>query len=173
MAIIVEGMDNAGKSTLARSFGLRVVHPGPRPETQGEEAMCLDYQLETCGLNRVMDRVTSISTPCYTGNFASLYTEYLDAMLSQPHCVLVYCRPPMDIIKDFSHHSAKSYDDEAKIKWLQDNAEIIVARYDLYMSRFPHLKYDYTNPDQTLLGLAKKAQTNLEAWNRWRSLTTQ
>lgn len=172
MAIIVEGFDNSGKSTLAASFGLRVVHPGPRPSTDGEEAMCLDYQLETCGLNRVMDRVTSISTPCYTGNFSSLYTQYLDAMLSQSHCVLIYCRPPIHVINDFSHHSAKSYDDEDKIKWLRDNAEAIVGRYDLYMAQFPHLKYDYTNPDQSVVDLAKKAQTSLEAWTRWRSLTT-
>ena len=173
MAIILEGFDNSGKSTLAASFGLRVVHPGPRPETPGEEAMCLDYQLETCGSNRVMDRVTSISTPCYTGNFASLYTRYLDAMLSQPHCVLVYCRPPIDIIKDFSHHSAKSYDDEAKIKWLHDNTEVIVDRYDLYMAQFPHMIYDYTKPDYSVKDLALKTQSNLEAWHTWKFLTTR
>lgn len=135
--------------------------------------MCLDYQLKTCNKNRVMDRVTSISTPCYTGNFASMYRQYLDSMLSQVHCVLVYCRPPLKVIMDFSRHSAKSYDDETKIKWLYDNAEAIVSRYDLYMAQFPHVKYDYTNPDQALMDLAKNAQTSQEAWVQWRSLTTQ
>lgn len=173
MAIILEGFDNSGKSTLAASFGMRIVHPGPRPVSDGEEAMCLDYQLETCQDYRVMDRITSVSTPCYTGNFASTYQEYLDAMLQKRHCVLVYCRPPLEVIMDFSRHVAKSYDEESKILWLRDNAEAIVGRYDLYMSQFPHLKYDYTNPDRSVVALAKEAQTSLEAWTRWKSLTTR
>ena len=171
MAIIVEGFDNAGKSTLARSFGLEIVHPGPRPATQLEESFCLSGQALDCSRRIVMDRVTSISTPCYSGHFKSIYRQCLDAMLNQPRCVLIYCRPPLEVIKDFSNHIAKSYDDETKIKWLHDNAEAIVSRYDLYMSVFPHVKYDYTRPDEGLRQMALQAQSSVEAWNTWKSLT--
>lgn len=171
MAIIVEGFDNSGKSTLAASFGLEIVHPGPRPVTLMEEMTCLNSQSVDCTERLVMDRVTSISSPCYTGHFKGIYRRCLDSMLSKPHCVLIYCRPPIEVIKDFSNHIAKSYDDETKIKWLHDNAEAIVSRYDLYMSVFPHIKFDYTKPDEGVRHLARAAQSSTESWNRWKSLT--
>lgn len=167
MAIIVEGFDNSGKSTLAASFGLEIVHPGPRPATWQDTLKCMDDQLATCGRNLVMDRVTPISQPCYTGKYDPIYAQYLNGMLSTQHCVLIYCRPPINIIMDFSRHQVKSYDDEVKVKWLKDHAIEIVDRYDSFMSCFPHKRWDYTHPDMRVFYDAIAAQTFPGEWEKW------
>lgn len=170
MAIILEGMDGGGKSTLAASFGLDVVHPGPRPTSKLEEARCISRQLVYSRRMLVMDRVTAISTPCYTGNFSSLYRRAVDAMI-RCGAVIVYCRPPIEIIKDFSRHVIKSYDDETKLKWIHDHAEEIVGRYDIYMSAFPHMRYDYTNPDPSVPAMALEAISTPQGMESWNFLT--
>ena len=167
MAIIVEGFDNSGKSTLAASFHLTVVHPGPRPKNEEEERLCLEHQLMTCGNLIVMDRVTSLSTPAYSGNASVRYGSYLRRMLDTPYCVLVYCRPPIEVIKDFSRHICKSYDEASKVQWLHDHAEEIVERYDFMMSQVPHRVYDYTNPDLELHGAALSSLIHREEWKKW------
>jgi hypothetical protein len=83
------------------------------------------------------------------------------------HCVFIYCRPPIEVIKDFSKHIAKSYDEVNQIQWLHDNAERIVAAYDDYFMFIPHRKYDYTNPDRGVLDAAIEAQHSVEGWKRW------
>lgn len=167
MAIIVEGFDNSGKSTLAASFHLTVVHPGPRPTTEEEERLCLENQLAMCGNLIVMDRVTSLSTPAYSGNTSINHWNYIRRMLDTPHCVLIYCRPPIEVIKDFSRHICKSYDDVHKVQWLHDHAEEVVHRYDLMMAAIPHRVYDYTNPDPDLYGAALESLVYKQEWKKW------
>lgn len=163
MAIIVEGFDNSGKSTLAASFGLEIVHPGPRPKNAVEESDCFHAQYAQAAKPVVLDRVTCISTPCYTGRASQKYAHWLQKMLETPHCVLIYCRPPLRLIKDFSGHRAKGYDTPEKIKWLQNNCDEIVGRYDRWMGMVPHLTYDYTGHDLDL-DLIKQSQYNFGAW---------
>lgn len=171
MAIIVEGFDNSGKSTLAASFGLEVVHPGPRPKSAADVKTCLIHQLRQARLPVVMDRVTAISHPCYAFRQPDqIESDYLKAMLETHHCVLVYCRPPIEVVMDFSKHVAKSYDDERKIRWLREHAARIVKTYDSLMARLPHMKYDYTNPDQNVTTEAFQAQFVLGDWKRCKSL---
>ena len=173
MAIIVEGFDNSGKSTLAASLGRPVVHPGPRPGPSEE----LDYlveQLRTSVHPVTMDRVTAISQPCY-GDIASLpfYLPYVRKMLDSYPCILIYCRPPTEVIKDFSNHVVKSYDDENKVRWLQDNADRIIANYDHVMAKIPHLRYDYTDPDPNVIELALNSSQSLGAWSDAKSYLRQ
>lgn len=170
MAIILEGFDNSGKSTLAASFGLDVVHPGPRPRSFREENDYLESQLRDCRLPIVMDRVTSVSTPCYTGDLHNpRYRNHIKEMLDTKHCVLIYCRPPIEVIKDFSKHVAKSYDENRRLDWLQDNAEKIVGNYDRYLKNLPHLVYDYTNPKMSVVQIAYDALFTIGAWKSARS----
>lgn len=171
MAIIVEGFDNSGKSTLAASFGLEIVHPGPRPKNQDEVNECLKLQVLQARFITVMDRVTAISHPCYAmrdPNDQEILS--LTRMLNTKHCVLIYCRPPIEVIKDFSRHICKSYDEVSKINWLQDNAEKIVAQYDRLMSMVPHMKYDYTNPDPNVVKAALKCQLTPGEWQKCKEL---
>lgn len=173
MAIIVEGFDNSGKSTLARSFDLEVLHPGPRPRNFPEEVTCLNRQLDQARLPVVLDRVTCISTPSYTGKSFDGYRHWLDRMLSTHHCILIYCRPPLEVIKNFSRHVAKGYDEEKQIRWLIEHAEEVVHRYDMLMAVTPHMKYDYTKPDLALCQAAFDAQFTLGAWKQCRNLMTR
>ncbi len=173
MSIILEGFDNSGKSTLAATFGRAVVHPGPRPKPEEEEEY-LRNQVLLSSQKVVMDRVTAISQPCY-GDIGSLphYMPYIRKMIGRFPCILIYCRPPTEVIKDFSKHVVKSYDDEQKTQWLLDNADRIIANYDLVMSKIPHLKYDYTNPDPQVVILARRANMNLRTWTHARSYLRQ
>lgn len=165
MAIILEGFDNSGKSTLAASFGLDVVHPGPRPRSFWEEIDFLETQLRECRLPIVMDRVTSVSTPCYTGDlYNPRYRNNIREMLGTPHCVLIYCRPPLEVIQDFSRHQAKDYDENHRLNWLSKNAEKIVSNYDKYLRGLPHLVYDYTNPNMSVVQKAYDALFTIGAW---------
>lgn len=169
MAIIVEGFDNSGKSTLAGQLGFPILHPGPRPKNQFEEHDYLMTQKIRAHLRIVMDRVTSISTPCYTGKDWQRYAPWVRHLVDTTHCVIVYCRPPLEVIQDFSRHTIKGYDEASQVKWLIDNAPRIVDNYDLYMSQIPHMRYDYTNPDKTVPEMAIAAQMTVKDWHTWRS----
>lgn len=173
MAIIVEGFDNSGKTTLAESFGLSVVHPGPRPKSIIEEYECFTRQYDQARRPVVLDRVTCISTPCYTGKDWQRYALWARKMVERAHCTVIYCRPHLRTIQDFSRHIAKSYDEASQIQWLIDNAERVVDNYDLYMAQIPHLKYDYTNPDRSVVQRAYDAQLTLKGWNKWQAATVK
>lgn len=168
MAIVVEGFDNTGKSTLARYFQLDIKHPGPRPKTPYEEATCLQLQLLQAGLPVVLDRITSISTACYGDRMEdTLLARYRQAMTRMPRCIVVYCRPPLGKILDFSTHESKDYDTSEQEAWLKSNAVAIVGRYDRLMSTIPHVTHDWTNPNWALINKAKLA---LYDYNDWRDL---
>lgn len=118
-----------------------------------------------------MDRVTCISTPMYTGKWKDKYEMSLECMIETPHCILIYCRPPIERILDFTGHVAKSYDDEQKIRWLIDNARNIVRRYDQFFEEnVPHMVWDYTNPDPNVIEMAKAAQFTRGDWQRCQTL---
>jgi hypothetical protein len=168
MAIIVEGMDNSGKSTLAASFGLDVLHPGPRPRSAKETMNCLEGQLVSSRLPVVMDRVTAISTPAYTGDLDNLvFKDYRKAMVDTHHCVIIYCRPPIEAIKDFSRHTAVGHDEKRQIQWMIKHADQLIANYDRLMETVPHLKYDYTNPNDWIVKAAFDAVFTMGGWHKW------
>lgn len=176
MAIILEGFDGSGKSTLAGCFGLDVRHPGPRPKTFEEERTCLEEQIKLSGEEVILDRITAISTPVYTNlksPWDQRYIDYLNRMLSTMHCVLIYCRPPIEHIMNLSNHSVKSYDTPEHLAEIYGSAHQIIKRYDEFMVRFPHRKYDYTNPDRRLVQLAYDSQTSISRWKEWRLLAAQ
>ena len=166
MAIILEGFDNSGKSTLAASVGLDVVHPGPRPKDFFEERRYLEKQEAEARTPIVMDRVTCVSTPMYSGRPMRHYMPYLESLLQTRHCVMIYCRPKIESILNFEAHAVKGYDTDEKIRWLMKNAGLIVKRYDDLMATVPHLVYDWTNPDREVVQMAYDAQFTIGAWQR-------
>lgn len=168
MAIIVEGMDNSGKSTLAATFGLDVLHPGPRPRNARATMKCLEEQLCSSRLPVVMDRVTAISTPAYTGDLGNAtFRDYRKAMLATPHCVVIYCRPPIEVIKDFSRHVAVGHDEQRQIEWMIKNADQLIKNYDRLMAGIHHLVYDYTKPNDWLVKAAFDAVFTVGGWQKW------
>ena len=166
MAIVLEGFDNSGKSTLAGALPFPVVHPGPRPKTSEEETSCLTKQQFMANHKLVMDRITCISTACYTHKVQP-YMRHAQAMAGTRHCAIVYCRPPLEVIQDFSRHIAKSYDEADQLERLHRSAATIVGNYDAFMRYVPHLRYDYTNPDQGVIDAAIEAQHSVRGWYEW------
>lgn len=168
MAVILEGMDNSGKSTLAKKFGLEVVHPGPRPRTWGEEQRCLEDQLRDCRLPIVMDRVTCISSQVYMGKVLDKqYMSYLDRMVCTHNCVIIYCRPPTRTILHMDSHEAKPYDTAEHLANIKLNANHYIEAYDKLFKSTPHLVYNYTTPDDSVIDLAMDIVFNIGAWKKW------
>lgn len=168
MAIILEGMDNSGKSTLAKKFGLEVVHPGPRPRTWGEEQTCMIDQQRDARLPIVMDRVTCISSQVYKKKlFDKVYMEYLDPLVYTHNCVVIYCRPPAGVILDMTRHEAKSYDTKEHLASVQKNARLYIESYDKLFKSTPHLVYNYITPNDSIIDMAMDMVFNIGAWKKW------
>lgn len=168
MAVILEGFDNSGKSTLAKKFGLEIVHPGPAPKTWGEEQTCLETQLRAARLPIVMDRVTCISSQVYKGPlFDKKYMEYLDQMVYTRHCVIIYCRPSIDVIMNMSNHDVKQYDTKEHLAKIQKNARHYVELYDKLFKSTPHLFYDYKRSGNSVIDQAMSMLFDIGAWKSW------
>lgn len=173
MAIILEGFDNSGKTTLAESFGLDIVRAGPKPKNWREEQRYIEEQQRQARCPVVLDRVTCLSQPIYRNNPDWRCDEALKTMLDTHHCILIYCRPPLEKILDFSKHQVKSYDDQKHLDWLKANARDIIARYDSVMKRIPHMRYDWTNPDPSVVQAAYDAQFTIGAWKKCHEMMTR
>lgn len=167
--IILEGFDNSGKSTLSKQFDLEVKHPGPAPQSYVEELDCLRKQLCLASQHIVHDRVTCISSQVYDGRLNDPWlSSWLNAMINVPKCVLVYCRPPLDVILDFSNHEVKEYDSPGHLEKIRRNAYEMVMRYDALINNVPHIKFDWTNP-QVSLSEIKNISADFELWYLYRN----
>lgn len=160
MIIILEGPDNAGKSTLARMLAedlkVEVVHPGGPPANIadalircGEQAML--FQLGE-SISFIYDRVTCISEPIYRGIDThlvafGLFQADLASEVADHNVLLVYCRPPIRVIKDFSGHVTKAHETEEVVEHAKRNIDRIIIEYDEVMARLKPIVYDYTADD--------------------------
>ena len=145
MAIILEGFDGAGKSTLASKLKFPVKHAGGPPKTLEQLKKNLREQMEECGNRVILDRVTCISHQVYGGNmYDNSLMAYLHAMMDCKNSVLVYCRPPDEVLFDFSKHEVKEHDSAEHIEDLKQNMRTYIDRYDQLMSKVTHVRYDYT-----------------------------
>lgn len=165
--IILEGMDNSGKSTLAAKFGLEVVHPGPAPKSYGEEQGFLDSQLRDARLPIVMDRVTCISSQVYKRKvFDNRYMDYLRQMVGTPHCLIVYCRPPDNVVLNFDTHNVKAHDTPEHLARVKANARQYLESYDRLMQRIPHMLYNYKCADESIIQQAVDSQFMIGEWKK-------
>jgi hypothetical protein len=160
MIIILEGPDNAGKSTLAKmlskELSLEVIHPGGPPANIadalircGEQAMI--FQLGE-HVSFIYDRVTCISDAIYRGissydNVFAVFQADLSHEIAEGNIMLVYCRPPNRVVNDFSCHVTKSHETEAVVEYAKRNFDRIVFEYDELMTRLKPVIYDYTADD--------------------------
>lgn len=171
--IIIEGMDNSGKSTLATKLGLEVIHPGPAPSTYEIEQGFLESQLRDARLPIVMDRVTCISQQVYQNKlFDQRYMDFLNRMLATPHCIVIYCRPPDKVILNLDTQEIKEYDTVESMAKLKANASNYIKSYDKLMSKIPHLLYNYTCTNDSLIQLAISTQFILGDWRKCQQSTT-
>lgn len=142
--IVIEGPDNAGKSTLAKEIGLQYFSAGPAPKDSIELRSCLTEQKSRASTPCIQDRLTCISQQVYSdAPESSVLQRYLDELIEQPFFVIVYCRPPQRVLMDLSNHKIKSYDTEQSLEKIVDNQHTYIERYDALMSSIPHVVYDW------------------------------
>lgn len=157
MIIIVEGPDNAGKTTLAlhiakamRACFLKVERP-----SRGVDLIALRRILETAESYSgvvVADRHVCISEPIYGKIIRGGHDlDDREVELSYDQIdVLIYCRPPM-------HAIMSSIQDRPQMEGVIENTQAIIHVYDEVMQEI-HLEqrilvrqYDYTKDDRDLL----------------------
>lgn len=167
--IVLEGPDGSGKSTFAKRLALPVIHPGAPPKTESAEQAFFDLQFRSANTPVIYDRITSISQQVYQQRlFDEWYWNPLWKTLSQCHCVIVYCRPPDDVVLDFSNHTVAEHDDPVQMQYVRDNGRMLMESYDRLMSRIPHVNYDFTlGDDQDLVTRLLKSQFNESEWKLW------
>jgi len=159
--IIVEGMDNTGKSTVAKRISLMFslmlitrlsnLKKGEPPD----ESYMVNNTLNMLTLNphAVFDRFPIISEAVYgitlrrrnvfdAGPYS--WTFYLEKLKSlRP--LIIYCRPPEMKIFSFGHREQMS--------GVVEQGNLLLRRYDLLMSQFIEERmfvrmYDFTRPHE-------------------------
>ena len=151
MRILLEGPDNAGKTSLAmrlvEALGdkkVRYFHPGGRPETLQDEINCLNEQYSVLKENQcILDRCTAISQQVYNpdGMDHTRQQAMLSMMAMAP--TVIYCRPSTDKlmrVKEFTWRDGESEEHKQKII---SNQHMFIERYDAIMSKLPCVAYDY------------------------------
>jgi len=163
--IIVEGMDNSGKSTLianiANRFGLEIVKRSGPPsasvtvavtEREAEQAFILET-LSFLVLNpqAIYDRFPIISEGIYGPLLrnrnvfereGTTWENWLDRLI-QCHPLIVYCRPPEQKILCFSPN-------REQMQGVTDNARQLINRYDQLMDKLELrgamlIRHDFTS----------------------------
>lgn len=152
MRIILEGPDNAGKTTLANGIkhllGPRVdyFHPGGKPDDLDAESMCIEEQLEALDNNPaiIMDRCTPISQRVYNPDpQLEGWREHMWGRYVALDVTVIYCRPSTDKllrVQDLTWRADESEEHKQKII---TNQHTFVERYDALMQRIPNVCYDY------------------------------
>ncbi len=148
--IIVEGLDNSGKSTLVRklAFSLSRASVVSVPPTQGIDAMrhfCFASVAHTNMYSSlIFDRHANISEPVYgpvvrdrdeiqlwqeDPNYiaAGMYTMF-SALWNKRRPTIVFCDPGLASILEFGERE--------QMEGVIDNAEVLYHRYHNHMKRF-------------------------------------
>lgn len=136
--IVVEGMDNTGKTTLvnklAEEFDLKVVKsPGPVDQGLENSLKWMQETLENKDLQVIYDRYPLISERIYGPIIRKkdILAPYWDKLvrkflLREP--LLIYCRPPIKDILNFGERE--------QMEGVIERAEELAELYDEYMKWF-------------------------------------
>lgn len=152
MRIILEGPDNAGKTSLAKRLieacgpeKVGYFHPGGKPDGVEAELKCLEHQTHLLRQSNILiDRITAISQQVYNpdGGMNELRREALNNIMSmQP--VMIYCRPSTDKLLRVQDLTWREDEDEAHKQKIIRNQHTFVERYDLIFSTTPCISYNY------------------------------
>lgn len=167
--IVLEGPDGSGKSSFAKRLALPIIHPGAPPKTRDAEEGFFEKQFVAANHPVIYDRVTCISQQVYQRKlFDEWYWNPLWRLVGQSHCIIVYCRPPDDVVLDFSKHTVAEHDDPDQMEYVRQNGRFFVESYDRLMARVPHVKFDFTKGDQyDLVVRLLRSQFDEKEWKKW------
>ena len=149
MIIILEGFDESGKSALAKKLseriGFNVSHPGKRPFDMDDALHMADTQSGLIhfakDVNLILDRVTCISSNCYTWQTTDLFARYQTQIINSKYVKVIHCKyngAPLTV---------SEHDRDGSVGFARKNKEQIIERYNQLFAGIPHCEYDYTNPN--------------------------
>lgn len=145
MTIIVEGMDNTGKTTLIEAITNHLqqgevpfFHRKPRgPGSRGQDLTEIHTMLESTGV-RIYDRTPVISELVYgkvlrgEGSLGNQSWHFLQLLLRiEP--LIIYCRPHDDAIFNFG--------DRPQMAGVIEQKQKLLERYDFMMNAIRNLGY--------------------------------
>jgi hypothetical protein len=168
MAIIVEGPDNSGKSTLCQllheKLCMPVLHAGGPNATNDVALKCCKEQQEFLLNNAILDRVTPISRQIYENRYGEPeLQDHLKKMLRTPFTTLIYCRPPNEKLMDMSSHKVREGESGDHIHYVLENQHNFIELYDRLMAGVPHIAYDWTEGynEEAFVKMIFKTQTQV------------
>lgn len=153
--IIIEGPDNAGKSTLAeklsKSIGVAVHHSGGPAKNDEEILHRAELVFDQTG-PRIYDRVPFISDYVYRTVLKDKPSPFLDMnlvkrylkRLKKIHPVIILCWPPVPVMMAMEGHQRSAHETEEHFNRVKDNQEQFIHLYNQLFLDIPHYKYDYT-----------------------------
>lgn len=156
-AVIIEGPDGAGKTTLIKTLRrltpfVTVALGGPvQSHTQMDAAIELFREIHDSSdlrLPVVFDRHPSVSEHIYSRLLGrKLFLSF--AELPPTTAALVYCRPSIEQMRlNLREHQ--------QLEGVVDNFDRLVELYDSFMNWVPHTKYNYLiDPIEPLVKLLK------------------
>lgn len=154
--VIIEGMDNSGKTTLVNYLATEIlcgVIRSPGPHTGEFLATWILLQNERLKVQPILfDRHPLISEKIYgvvlrSRNALAIYGDLMQYFRSL-NPLIIYCRPPISNILDFG--------DRDQMEGVKETATILLDKYDYTMNLmrdegFSIVTYDYTSQSLTRL----------------------
>jgi adenylate kinase family enzyme len=141
MAIILEGPDNSGKSTLAEKLhtatGWPIVHAGGPPQSEEEIRTRLINDLSLMQQRVIMDRSFILSDMIYAPILRRVnsfeprkYVRMIQAMdMHEPNFALIFCDGPDRVLLDMSKHIRKPHETELHVAAMRRNKDQILQSY--------------------------------------------
>ena len=152
--IIIEGPDNAGKSSLAKKLsellGIDVHHSGGPPKTDSEIMSRHYFVINGLikNINIILDRVPCISDQVYgplIRGYSPLESHHLALFVEHLKIPIIYCRPPTKVLMTVEEgHESHGHDTPEHIQGIKTHARAIISSYDKFISMIPHVTYDFT-----------------------------
>ena len=147
--IILEGFDESGKSALAKKLsertGFKISHPGKRPFDSDDALRMADIQSDLLhfakDVDLILDRVTCISSNCYTWPVTDLFSRHQLQIINSEHIKVIHCKyngAPLTV---------SEHDRDGSVGFARKNKDQIIERYNQLFAGIPHCEYDYTDLD--------------------------
>jgi len=171
--IVIEGMDNTGKThlqdALIKEYGFEGVHsPGPK-----DYDTVISWVIEAFNKDRgipvLYDRFPLISEAVYGPtlrgrnifNESPMGVELQRRFREEVHPLIIYCRPPGEVIH--------RWNDREQMDGVIENSKALLKEYeDLMQLMKPHysiVQYDYTQPHD-FGRVLEKVDSHMQWWIR-------